>query len=147
MPKMSEWQNYGGLSVTDNSGAEPVVDATPRKVTAFDTAMPTSAQVTSDPTIDDSIQISDAGDYTVLASFSFIGTQNKIYEFELYNNGAPTGYKVQRKIGTASDAAAAGISGILTMVANGKLTLMQSALNGGTALTMVNAQMKLSRLV
>lgn len=146
MPKMSEWQNYGGLSVNNNGAAEPVVDGTPRRITAYDTAMPTSAQVTSD-TLNNLIKVSDAGDYNVETVISFSGSQNKNYEFELYVNAGATGFKVQRKIGNVSDVGGVGIVGILSLAINDEVSITQRSLDGGTAVTIINSQIKLSRLV
>lgn len=147
MPKMSKWQNYGGIFVSDNSAAEAIVDATPRRITAFDSTMPTSAQATSD-IIDNLIKVTDAGDYDMLGILTLAGGGGTVFEFEVYINAAPTGYKFSRETSGGSDTGSGGMGGILTLAANDEVSIAQRRISGSsTSLTIVNAQLFLKRLV
>ncbi len=147
MPKMSEWQNYGGIYVADNSSAEPIVDGTPRRITAFDTVMPTSAQVTSD-IINNLVKISDAGDYDVMALITLAGGGGTVWEFEIYVNANPTGYKFGRETSGGSDTGSGGMGGFLTLAANDEISVSQKRISGSSSsLTIVDSQLKLLRLV
>ncbi len=146
MPKMSEWQNYGGIYVADNSSAEPIVDGTPRRITAFDTAMPTSAQVTSD-IINNLVKISDAGDYDAAVLITLAGGSST-WEFEIYVNAVPSGYKFRRKTAGGQDTGSGGMGGFLTLAVNDEVSVSQKRITGSSSsLTIIDAQLKLLRLV
>lgn len=143
--KISEWQNYGGLSVADNTTAETTTDATARKLAAWDTTMPTSAQATSSTSTND-VSVSDAGDYLINAQISFSGSLSKQFEIEIYKEGIATGLKLDRKLGTGGDVGSASVCGILTLAANDSIALYHKSTDGGSSFTMANGQLTVTRL-
>jgi hypothetical protein len=144
--KISEWQNYGGLSVEDNSSAEATTDATPRKIAAFDAAMPTSAKATSSTATND-ITVTDAGDYLVVGQVSFSGTLSKLFVIEIYKEGVATNLKCLRKLGTGGDEGSASVTGILTLASGDSVSLYHSSTDGGSTFTATDGQLALIRLV
>ena len=145
MPQIATWNNYGGLYVEDGSTAETTVDATPRIVEAFTTAMSTGSEATSSTTAG-TVTITDAGDYRVDTQFSFSGSLSKTYEVEVYVDGVGTGIKCERLLGTGGDVGSASVSGIVSLTAGQVVSLYQSSTDGGTTITISNAQLVVNGL-
>lgn len=135
---------YGILNANDVSVAESTVDATPRQVTAW-SIDGLSFNTTPDHTSDD-ITIDIDGDYTVEVSVSFSGTSSKTYRLEIYKNGSPTGFACMRKLGTGGDVGDVSFSGFISLSTNDTVSVYQWSTDGGTAMTITDAQMKLERL-
>lgn len=141
---MGNWTHRGVLYTEGNTTGELAVDATPRKVEAL-----ASQGVESGLTVDElnsQITIAVAGDYMVTATVSFNGSQSKTFKIAIYKNGVSTGYTLERKLGTGGDVGSAAVSGIITCAATDNLSLYQSSADGGTAMTITNAQLSVVRL-
>ena len=141
----TEWNNYGGLRVTGNSTAETTTDATPRKIAAFDTALPASPLATVSA-VNKSVTVTDAGDYLFLAQLSFSGTLSKTFVVEAYIDTTASNLQCTRKLGTGGDIGSASLCGILTLAAGEAVSLYHSSTDGGTAFTAVDAQFAINRL-
>lgn len=135
---------YGILNANDVSVAESTVDATPRQVTAWGIDG-LSFNTTPDHTSDD-ITINIDGEYSVEVSASFSGTASKTFRMEIYKNGSPTGFACMRKLGTGGDVGDVSFHGFLVLSANDTVSIYQHSTDGGSALTITDAQLKVSRL-
>jgi len=144
MPSMKQWNNYGGLHVTSNVTAEPTVDATPRKIVAWGATCPSGDRASSSTSTND-VTITDAGDYNISAQLSFSASLSKTFEVEVYIDGSPTGYKAIRKMGTGGDIGSVSIEGLHTLSANAVISLYQSSIDGGSVMTIKDAQLTVSR--
>jgi hypothetical protein len=135
---------YGVLNVNDASTAETLVDATPRQVTAW-TIDGLNHNTTPDNTSDD-ITINLAGDYSVCVSISFSGTSSKTFRLEIYKNGSGTGFACKRKLGTGGDVGDVSFKGIIALAATDTIEVYQWSTDGGTALTISDAQLLVERI-
>jgi len=145
MANFNDWNNYGGLYVEDNSTAETTTDATPRKIGAFTTVMPSSSSCTPSATTND-ITVTDAGDYVIEGTLSFSGTLSKTFEVEIYKDTTASGIKLQRKLGTGGDVGSASVKGIVTLTAGQAVSLYHSSTDGGTAFTLVNGSLTVNKI-
>lgn len=145
MADFNDWNNYGGLYVEDGSTAETTTDATPRKIAAFTTVMPSSSTCTPSTTTDD-ITVTDAGDYLIEGSLSFSGTLSKTFVIEIYADAVATNIKLERKLGTGGDVGAAPVRGIVTLTAGQAVSLYQSSTDGGTTFTLQNGSLTINKL-
>ena len=138
------WNNYGGLYVEDGATAETTTDATPRKIAAFTTVMPSSSACTPSAATDD-ITVTDAGDYKIDTQFSFSGTLSKTFVVEVYVDGVATNMKCTRKLGTSGDIGSASVIALVTLTAGQAVSLYHSSTDGGTAFTMADGQITISK--
>ena len=145
MASYNDWNNYGGLYVEDGVTAETTTDATPRKIGGFTTVMPSSSTCTPSAATDN-ITVTDAGDYLVTAQMSFSGTLSKTFVVEIYNGTTATNLKCTRKLGTGGDIGSASVTGILTLAASDAISLYQSSTDGGTAFTLADGQLTLTKI-
>lgn len=142
--------SYGILSVQAGAAGEATVDATPRKIAAWNTNG-LSSGTTVDHT-DDTIQATGDGVYEVHADLSFSGTASKTYQLEIYvydDSGAAwgaSGFAIDRKLNATGDIEAVSISGIVSLDASDKVAVYQSSSDGGSAMTVTEAQLRLSRV-
>jgi hypothetical protein len=138
------WANpscYGILSCQGGTTGEATVDATPRKVAAWNTNGVNDG-VTPDAT-NDHLKILTDGTYIVFANMSFSGTASKTYQLEIYKNGLTTGFATDRKLGTGGDVGSCSIIGIMQCSANDEIQLYQSTSDGGSAMTFTEASQTL----
>jgi hypothetical protein len=135
---------YGGLYVQGASTAQTGLSGTPAKLTPFDTDA-LSANMTSAHASDD-ITADVDGVYEVDISISFAGSNNSTFHIELYLNGSPTGFSGHRKISTGGDVGSFGFHGRLALVATDVLSLYASSADGGTSITVQDAQFMASRI-
>ncbi|MCP5087916.1 MAG: hypothetical protein GY952_14075 [Rhodobacteraceae bacterium] len=135
---------YGVLCVQAGSTGEATVDATPRKIAAWNTDG-VEAGVTVDHTSDD-MTIDVAGTYLVTLAASFSGSGNDDYQLEIYKNAGATGFAVDRKLGTGGDVGSCSIMGIVNFAATDTVSVYQSSSSGGTAMTVTEAQLGIVRI-
>lgn len=136
---------YGVMSCQIGVTGESVVDATPRKVAAWNVDGVANG-TTVDSTTGNDITIVTPGVYKVDVSISFTGTSSKTYQLEIYKNGLTTGFAVDRKLGTSGDVGSASIHGIMACVATDTIEVYQSTSDGGSALTVTEAQLTVARV-
>jgi len=144
MVSMSTYKDRGTLYVEGNAGAESTVDATPRKIAALDTK-----GVESGLTVDtagNQITIAQAGDYLIIASASFSGSLSKTFNITIYKNTASTNLTIERKLGTGGDVGNTHVNGIVTLAVDDDISLYQSSTDGGSAMTVSDAQLSVVRL-
>ena len=129
----------GSIYVEDGSTAEATTDATPRKIAAF-TADGSSLNCTP-AHAPDQITSGKAGYIKVDARVCFSGTASKTFVVEIYKNGSPTNYKLNRKLGAGGDVGSASCVWEGLVAANDIITLYHSSTDGGTAFTITDAQL------
>lgn len=144
MTALATWKHRGTLYVEGNAGAESTVDATPRQIAALDTKG-VEVGLTVD-TANQYILIAAAGDYLVVANASFSGTLNKTFNVTVYLDTTSTNLTLERKLGTGGDVGSAGVSGIVTCAVGEYISLYQSSTDGGSAMTVSDAQLSVVRL-
>lgn len=125
---------YGVMGCQGGVAAESTVDATPRKIAAWNTNGAYNGVVPDQATGDD-LTIGTAGVYHIFASVTFVGTASKTMRFEIYKNGSATGYAIEIKADAAADNGAASIGCYLSCAATDTIELYQSSTDGGTACT------------
>ena len=128
---------YAGLLLTDGSTAQ-TLDTTAVKLTGF-TADMASANCTPAHATDD-ITIIEPGVYAVTMQISFIGNLNETYTFEARIDGAVTGIKLARKIGTGTDVGSGSLTGLITLAAGEVVSLFAAA--GATSAAFEPKQMQ-----
>jgi hypothetical protein len=134
---------YGVLSTQTNTTGETTVDATPRKITAWNTN-----GINDGVTVDaanDHLKILTAGVYIVFANLSFSGTASKTYQIEIYKNGLTTGFATDRKLGTGGDVGSCSMLGIMQCAVNDTIELYQYSSDGGSAMVVTEAQLGVNR--
>jgi len=143
---------YGALYTTANTIAEASVDATPRAIISWDTNG-LSATLNPNHATLNGIGVSDStGVYQVSASVTAEGDHNKTYRFELYqyDNSASTfvatGIAAEAEVGSANDSTNVSLHGILSLDANDVVVVYQSSTDGGTSLTISEAQLIITKL-
>jgi hypothetical protein len=137
---------YGSISCQAGSTGESTVDATPRKIAAWNNNGP-SLGTTPDHTSDDiTIDALADGTYEVSAHISFSGSVSKTYQLEIYKNTSPTGFAIDRQLGTGGDVGAVSLTGQVALVATDTISVYQSTSDSGTALTVTEAQLTVKRL-
>ncbi len=132
------------MSVQAGSSAESTVDATPRKVAAWNTDG-ASVNMTVDSTTGNDITADVGGRFIVMVSASFTGTGNKTYQLEIFKNGSASGFAVDRKLGSGGDVGSVSIHGMFALVATDTIELYQSSSDGGSVMTVTEAQMVINR--
>ena len=140
-------QGYGGISV--NAGASgQTISTTYVQITQFDTNDTSDAATTPDHT-SDHITIVDAGDYMILGSFSFTGSNSAVYDVQAEkNNGATTisNVHMERKMGTGTDIGNGGFNGIHTFAANDTLEAWVKADGASKDFTLKDGTMSVIKL-
>jgi hypothetical protein len=131
------------ISVSGGSVAEPTVDATPRKIEAWDTDGP-SENMTPDHAGND-ITAGVAGIFSVVAQVSFSGSGAGTFIVEIRKNGGATGFKFERKLSGSGDVGVGSAIGILNLAADNTVELFQSTSNGD-AMTISEAQLAVIRI-
>ena len=132
----------GSLYIEDGSTAEATTDATPRKIAAFTTD---GSSLNCTPAhASDQITIGKAGYITVDCRICFSGTLSKTFVVEIYKNGSPTNYKLNRKLGTGGDVGSASCMWEGLVAANDIITVYHSSTDGGSAFTVTDAQLVVS---
>lgn len=143
---------YGAMSVQAGAAGEATVDATPRQLAAWNTNGLNNL-TTVDHTADE-IVVDEAGTYMVKACVSFSGTASKTFQLEFYKYDASasplvysaSGHAVDRKLGAGGDVGACSLHGIIAFSAGDKIAIFQSSSDGGTALTVTEAQLSIYRI-
>lgn len=138
MPSIQDWQQCGTLGVTGNIVAETTVDATFRKIGAFDTTSGVHGLSISHTA--NTITVNVAGTYSFVGTGKFDGS-NKTFEIALFINGVDVGFKMSDR--ASGDAA---LSSTLDLAAGTVLDARQRSTDGGTALTIVSMTMTMERL-
>lgn len=141
---INETLSHGIMSAQSGVTSEVTVDATPRKITAWNTDG-LSKNMAVDSTTGNDITVEVDGVYLVVANISFSGSSGDNFHFEIYKNGSPTGFSTSRKLGTGGDVGAAPILGIVSLVATDTVSIFQSS-SDGNAMTIEEAQLSLIRI-
>lgn len=135
---------YGIMSCQIGVTGEALVDVTPRKITAWNTDGMNNGVTPVNGS--DHILIDTAGIYQVCVSVAFSGTSSKQYQLEIYKNGLTTGFAVDRKLGTSGDVGSCSIVGIITCAQSDTIEVYQSSSDGGSAITVSEAQLAVHRI-
>lgn len=130
---------YGLLVIDNNAIAEAVVDATPRKIAAWN-VNGLALGMTPDHTSDD-ITADIIGTYVIMVSMSFLGSSSKTFHVEIRKNGVAQGLDAERKLGAGGDVGDITINGIIAMNLTDTIELYQSSVDGGSAMTITHAQL------
>ena len=130
------------ISVNDGTTAESSVDATPRKIAAFDTNGPAKNMIANG----DDLVAGKVGVYMVVFGGSFIGSNNKHYHMEIYVNSTGSGFKTDRSLSSAGDEGAVAIHAILALKPADAVSVYQYSPDGGTAMTFTQASLLAVRL-
>jgi len=136
---------HGIMSVQAGVTGEAVVDATMRKIAAWNVDG-LEKNMTVDSTTGKDITADVDGVYIVVANISFSGTNSKTFQLEIFKNGVATGFAIDRKLGSGGDVGAAPIIGLLSLVATDTVEVFQSSPDGGAALTVSEAQLSVVRI-
>jgi len=131
---------YGIMSAQANATPESTVDATPRKLAAWNTDG-VSHLATVDSTTNDNITVNAAGIFLITANISFSGDASKTYLCEIYKNASPTGFRLERKLGAGGDIGSASVNGVVSAVATDAFSIYQWSSDGGTTLLVTEAQL------
>ena len=128
MPEMSAWAHRGILLCVSNVTGEPTVDATPRVITAFNSA-PLAVGMSVSHT-NNNITVSEDGVYFAICSLSFSGTANATFNIRGFVNAVATDMYLSRKLGSGGDVGSATIQGIVNLTAGDVLDVRQSTPDG-----------------
>ena len=138
MAKMSDWKHLGTLGVIQNVVAETTVDATFRKVEAFNTKLGENGMALD--LVNNTITIAETGTYQFIGTTKFEGSV-KVFEFQLFIDGEPSGL-----IASDRGNGDAAVSGFLDLVAGEVIDVRQRSSDGGTALTIETMTVSLERM-
>ena len=138
---------WGGLWVEYNNTPEATfAGATPSKVTAWQAIM----GVNHDTRLSDDgagLVVNTAGEYFfVLSGLSFSGTNSKQYHGEIFIDSKHSLYGFRAKTGSAGNVESAGCCGLITIDEGEEVSLFMWSSDGGTALTVHEAQLALFRM-
>lgn len=136
---------YGAMYANGNVTAEPTVDATPRNIEAWNTDGLANGIVV-DSTTDNDVTVPSAGIYEVQASISFGGSLSSTFLITIYKNGSPTDLTMERKLGTGGDVGSCSLVGLVQCAASDVIELYQSSSDGGTAMTIREAQLVVKKV-
>ncbi len=136
---------YASMSVQAGSSGESTVDATPRKIAAWNTDG-LENNMTVDSTTGNDVTADIAGTFHVMAKVCFSGSASKTYQIEIFKNGAATGFAADRKLGSGGDVGAAMSCGLVALVATDTIEVYQSSSDGGSAMTVTEAQLTIHRV-
>jgi hypothetical protein len=138
MAKMSDWKHLGTLACIQNVTGETTVDATFRKIEAFNTKLGENGL--SLDLVANTITIAADGTYQFIGTTKFLGSV-KTFEFQLFKNGIASGIIASDR--TSGDAA---VSGFVDLVAGDVLDARQRSSDGGTSLTIETMTVALERM-
>ena len=144
MTALATWKHRGTLYTEGNDTEEVTTDATPRKIANIVTKGVESGLAVD--AANGKITVANAGDYMVICSVSFSGELSKTFNVTIYKNTTSTNLTLERKLGTSGDIGSAGVSGIVTCVANDEISLYHSSTDGGTSFKVTDAQLSVVRL-
>jgi len=142
---VSAFSGYGFISVLAGSTAQGSLSGTPAKLTCFAANGVASSDVTPDHT-NDQITVGVAGDYAVSFNASVVGTASKAFQFRIYVNGVITTIGCEQEYAATEKYQNIGCRGILTLAATDIVTVMVSSDDGGTSITVSDAQLVLKRV-
>lgn len=137
--KFSDFKDFGAMLAIENATPEPTVDATYRKITAFNQTGEVN-KMTVD-TVNNEITIATTGTYKLTGTAKFSGS-NKNFDIKLFKNGVNTTFGME----DYSDGNAA-ISSTIALVAGDVLDARQASTDGGVALTVHTMAITLERLI
>ena len=144
----AEWQSqpaFGALAVRGGTTAETTVDATPRKVAAWN-ATSEGWNMTADHTADE-ITADVVGVYMASLSIAFSGSVGKEYSIEVRKNDVDSGFGMTRKLGSSGNVETVAVAPTpIRLVAGDTMSVYQSSTDGGTILTVVDAVLSLHRI-
>ena len=135
---------YGMIYVQGGSTAQGSLSGTPAKLTAF-AGNGVSSDTTPDHT-DDSIAIGTAGKYLCSFHCSFTGTGSSTFQFRIAIDGVESVIGFERAFPAAPNYGSASCAGVLSLAAAEKVTVYVSSDDGGTSVTVSDAQLTVSRI-
>ena len=138
MPKMSEWKHCGTMACIQNAVAETTVDATFRKIEAFNVILGVNGLDINITT--NQITIAKTGTYQFIGTTKFEGS-NKNFEFQMFVNGNPSGIIASDRL--SGDTV---MSATPTFQAGDIIDARQRSTDGGIALTIETMTLTLERL-
>ena len=144
---MSSDTGWGGLWVEYNDVAEAAfLGATPSKVTAWQAPMGVYHDTRVSDT-GDGIVIQTPGEYVFLLSgLSFGGSNAKQYHGEIFIGSRHSLYGFRAKAGAAGNVESAGACGLINCNEGDEVALYMWSSDGGTVLTVYEAQLLVYRL-
>ena len=133
------------MSVQGGSSAEATTDATPRKIAAWNTDGIAKGMVV-DSTTGNDITAVVGGVFEIEAALSFTGTASKRLDFEIYVSGNATGFAAGRMLDGAGALGSVSMVGDVRLVVGDTVEVYHSTPDGGSAMTMVEAQLTVNRI-
>lgn len=127
---MSEGLTFAGIGATNNSTDETTTDATPRKITAFDTDGPAN-RVTNDASAG-TLTIVEAGTYSIEGHVCFSGTLSKTFKIQVYKGTTAIGVPMERKLGTGGDVGSASFKALAVLAVGDVISAYHWSTDGGT---------------
>ena len=128
----------GTLGVNLNTTAEPTVDDTFRKITAFDTSVGVHGLSVS--AVDDNMTIATDGTYHIIMTSKYDGS-NKNFEISIFKNNTNVGFTVSGRSGGDS-----ALSATVELEAGDIIDARQRSTDGGVALTVTSMTISIQRL-
>ncbi len=138
MPSMTSWSRSGTLLVANNAVAETTVGATFNKIEAFDTESGVNNLTVS--TANNNITV-DVDGMFILYLGALFESSNKVFEIFIFLNGVETTIGFEDK----GDGEGNGMVTV-SLSAGDIIDMRQRSTDGGTALTVVSANITLARL-
>lgn len=142
---------YGMISTQGNTTGETTVDATPRIVTAWNTDGLYNNMTVSHANDYITCDAGFEGDFDIHCAISFSGSNGKEYQITIYKydlgttSWVDTGFSSDRVLGSG-DVGSANVAGFVALEAGDRIAIYQSSSDGGTALTVTEAQLRVKRL-
>ncbi len=133
------------MSVQGGSSAEATTDATPRKIAAWNTDGISKGMVV-DSTTGNDITAVVGGVFEIEAALSFTGTASKRLDLEIYVGGNATGFAAGRMLDAAGALGPVSIVGDVRLIAGDTVEVYHSTPDGGSAMTVVEAQLTVNRI-
>jgi len=131
-----------------NGTGEPIVNATPRTVVSVWSAGATVERNTIADEAAGTIEVPVAGTYFVFCNITVTGTASKTFAFYLFETTAGITFGPSSSIwmDAASTRKQASLAGFVSLTAGQKVCVKQLSTDGGTALTISEAQLGLIRV-
>lgn len=133
------------MSVQSGSSAEATTDGTPRKIVAWNTDGIAKGMVVDNTTGNDITAVV-GGVFEIEAALSFTGTASKRLDFEIYVSGNATGFAAGRMLDGAGALGSVSMVGDVRLVVGDTVEVYHSTPDGGSAMTMVEAQLTVNRI-